>query len=457
MALPRTSTLDTFLSVAELTHMIRGLLEDAFPHVRVRGEISTLRKPSSGHLYFTLGDGEAQIRAVVWRTGAARLPAPPRDGDAVLVTGRLAVYPPRGEYQLIVEGLESAGSGDERERLLQLHARLAREGLFEESRKRSLPLLPGVVGVVTSPGGAVIHDIIQVLERRFPGFHLLLAPARVQGEEAPAEIVRALAALNADGRAEVIICGRGGGSAEDLAAFNTEIVVRAIAGSRAPVISAVGHEVDITLADLAADLRCPTPSVAAERVLPERAVLLERIAALDRRLVRAMAGLLERQRQRLRLARARIIDPRRRLEAARQRTDELGERLLRALQVRIQSRHVRLDGLTDRLTVWPTGAWLPLRRQRLAISTRGLQRAMQSQLAGRRQRLSAAQARLRSLDPGSILARGYAIVRDGQGRILRSPATLAPRDPLHITLADGAVTARVEQAPDRDWGPESRE
>ncbi|MBF0340630.1 MAG: exodeoxyribonuclease VII large subunit, partial [Magnetococcales bacterium] len=276
------------LTVSQLNEEIRYLLEEGYPYLQVRGEITDWKMAPSGHIYFSLMDAQARIRAVIWKATRFRITALPRSGDAVIVTGRISVYPPRGEYQLVVEGLRPDGAGGEREKLLLLHARLAAEGLFEPGRKRPLPLLPRAVGVVTSASGAAIHDITRTLDRRFPGYHLILVHARVQGEGAPEEIVRALRRLAEDGRAEVILCGRGGGSAEDLAAFNSEIVVRAIAASPMPVISAVGHEIDTTLADLVADARASTPSAAAEMILPEADMLLARLNNCASRLQTAM-------------------------------------------------------------------------------------------------------------------------------------------------------------------------
>ncbi|MBF0126979.1 MAG: exodeoxyribonuclease VII large subunit, partial [Magnetococcales bacterium] len=257
------------LTVTQLNEGIREILEEGFPYLQVRGEITDWKIHPSGHIYFSLMDTQSRIRAVVWRGNRARIATLPKAGDAVLVTGRIAVYTPRGEYQLIVEGLRLDGAGGEREKMRLLHARLSAEGVFDQARKRPIPFLPAAIGVVTSASGAALHDISRTLERRFPSCHLILAHARVQGEGAPEEIVLALERLIVDGRAEVIICGRGGGSVEDLAAFNSELLLRAIAASPVPVISAVGHEVDLTLADLVADWRAATPSAAAERVLPE--------------------------------------------------------------------------------------------------------------------------------------------------------------------------------------------
>ncbi|MBF0153279.1 MAG: exodeoxyribonuclease VII large subunit [Magnetococcales bacterium] len=436
---------DDSLSVSELNERIRDLMEDAFPYVRVRGEVSGLRKPPSGHVYFTLVDAESQLRSVIWRTTVRRLPVMPRDGDAILVTGRLAVYTPRGEYQLVVEGMLPQGAGSERERLLRLHAMLAAEGLFAEERKRPLPFFPQVIGVVTSASGAAIHDILKVLDQRAPGYHLLLAHAQVQGTAAPTEIAAALDLLNADGRAEVIICGRGGGAAEDLAAFNSETVVRAMARSAIPVISAVGHEVDVTLADLVADLRCPTPSAAAERVLPEKTLLDARLHSLRHHLELAARGYVERLRERVALCRAKIRDPRRHLEQSRQRCDELVERLYRGMRGRMSGQRERLDRFRERLLAWRAGRYLPFWRQRVETGLFRLVQANRHGIRQRREHLSAQHSRLVALSPRATLERGFAIVRDGQGSLVRQTDGLMPGDAINVTLARGALDARVDR------------
>ncbi|MBF0175867.1 MAG: exodeoxyribonuclease VII large subunit [Magnetococcales bacterium] len=434
---------DDALTVTELNEQVRELLEDAFPYVRVRGEVSGLRKPPSGHVYLTLVDADSQMRCVIWRTTARRLPHLPRDGDAVLATGRIAVYTPRGEYQMVIEGLAPQGAGDERARLLKLHAALSAEGLFAETRKRPLPLLPGIIGVVTSTSGAVIHDIIRVLDLRFPHYHLLVAHAQVQGVTAPDEIAAALDLLNHDGRAEVIICGRGGGSAEDLAAFNTEAVVRAIARSKAPVVSAVGHEVDVTLADLVADLRCPTPSAAAERILPEKALLDNHIRTLRHRLDRAALGHVQRHRERIAACRARLRDPRRHLEQSRQRCDELVERLFRSMHLALSGQQERSHQLLARLLAWRQGRYFPFCRQRVDTLLLRLLHASQHHTRQKRSLLSALQFRLTALSPHATLERGYAIVRDREGRVLRRTDGVTQGDPINVTLARGKLAAQV--------------
>ena len=436
---------EAWQSVAELNERIRDLLESELPFVRVRGEITDLRAPASGHLYFSLIDGESRIRAVVWRATRRRLNHPPGNGDAVLVTGRVAVYAPRGEYQLVVEGLRADGAGTERERFLKLYRRLAEEGLFEESRKRPLPFLPRVIGVVTSGSGAALHDIIRVLDHRFPDYLLLLAPARVQGAEAPGEIAAALNRLVADGRAQVIICGRGGGSAEDLATFNSETVCRAIAACPIPVVSAVGHEVDLTLADLAADLRAPTPSAAAERIMPEKRTLAASVATLRERNIQAVAGHLRRHRLRWQVLQKGVVHPRRTIDAARFRCDELSQRLVAAASRLTGRQQAALVGIDQRLALWRHNRALTRCRTRTDHGREALARAMGHDLARHRQRLESLTTRLRAVSPLAVLERGYALVRDGTGGVVRNTDRLHPGDSIHVTLAAGALDAQIIQ------------
>ncbi|MBF0261046.1 MAG: exodeoxyribonuclease VII large subunit [Magnetococcales bacterium] len=431
------------LTVSQLNEEIRALLEEGYPYLQVRGEIADWKPAPSGHVYFALIDVQARIRAVIWKTTRLRIPTLPRPGDAVVVTGRISVYPPRGEYQLVVEGIKSDGAGDERERLLALHARLSAEGLFAASRKRALPLLPRAIGVVTSASGAAIHDITRTLARRFPGFSLLLAHARVQGAGADEEIARALRRLAVDGRAEVILCGRGGGSADDLAAFNSEIVVRAIAESPMPVISAVGHEIDVTLADLVADARASTPTAAAELAMPEKRLLMERVARLRERLVLTMRGMIRSRRESGLALAARLTHPRRRIDQARLRCDALQERLQGAMRQLLARRAKDVAFRAERLTQWERGRPLALRAARLIHLEQLLIRRMRVELALHRERARLSEARLGAISPMGVLARGYALVRDEQGGIVRCAAACPSGSRLLVTLAEGELRVVV--------------
>ncbi|MBF0143847.1 MAG: exodeoxyribonuclease VII large subunit [Magnetococcales bacterium] len=434
---PTPADWQTPISVSTLNERIRTLLEEGFPLVRVKGEILDLKAPASGHLYFSLADADSRIRAVVWRTTVRRLGHTPRAGEALLVTGRIAVYAPRGEYQLVVEALEPAGAGAERERLLALHARLAAEGLFAPGRKRPLPFFPATVGVVTSASGAAIHDIRRVLERRFPGFHLILSPARVQGNEAPEEIAAALGRLDADGRAEVIICGRGGGSTDDLAAFNAEPVVRAIAASRIPVVSAVGHEVDLTLADLVADARASTPSAAAELVMPDALLLQRRVTDLNRRLTAAARVLRHSRGRAVQELHGRLRHPAARLGEFRAAWRGWHERLRRAGLDWLARRQERLDDRHELLQGRRPTALIALFRARLQQDRRLLEFAARGGVRREQQRLATLQAHLFAVSPLGVLDRGFAVVQHEDGALVRDAAAITTGERLTLTLAKG--------------------
>ncbi|MEO5345052.1 MAG: exodeoxyribonuclease VII large subunit [Magnetococcus sp. YQC-9] len=438
------SGLTPCLTVSQLNEEIRELLEEGYPYLQVRGEIAEWKPAPSGHIYFSLVDAQARIRAVIWRNTRLRIVSLPRSGDAVVVTGRISVYPPRGEYQLVVEGLKADGAGGEREKLLALYNALAAEGLFEAARKRPLPLIPNAIGVVTSASGAAIHDITRTLERRFPGFHLILVHARVQGAGADEEIARALRRLAEDGRAEVILCGRGGGSADDLAAFNSERVVRAMAAMPVPVISAVGHEIDMTLADLVADARASTPTAAAEMAMPEKSVLVERLTRLRQRLWLAMRAVLRRQREKGLALSARLTHPKRRIEQARLRCDDLQQRLLTGMQGEIVRLRREVGHRDGRLRLWGQSRPLALRRARVAYLEQLLLRRMRMELAGQRERLRVLQARLQAISPLGVLTRGYALVMDEAGGIVRQATTCAVGARLRVRLAEGSLVVRVE-------------
>lgn len=434
---------ESWLSVTQLNESVRHLLEEGLAFVRVEAEISDLRAPPSGHLYCSLIDGESRVRAVVWRTTRRRLPMEPRAGERVRITGRVAVYAPRGEYQIVIEGMTPAGSGSERQRLLLLHARLAAEGLFDPGRKRPLPLLPEIIGLVTSQEGAALQDIIRVLDDRYPNTHLLLSPTLVQGSQAPEQIALALDRLVQDGRAQVIICGRGGGSSEDLAAFNSEEVVRAIARSPIPVISAVGHEVDHTLADLAADVRAATPSAAAEQVIPEKRLIQAQLTTLYNRLIATFQRNRERENHRLQALNARLVHPTQTINQLRLRCDDLSERLFEAADTLPPPLRQSLDTLKRRLTNWTKSRYFSLHALRYRHDQQQLERYGNLFLQRKREKLQTLTRRLQAVSPQEVLQRGYAIIQDGQGRILTHAGVLKPGDTLRARLARGTVTATV--------------
>lgn len=435
------------LSVTALNDRIKALLEGEFPSLWVAGEVSNLRRPASGHLYFTLKDAKCQIRAVLFRNPYSRGDGAGfaiEEGMSLLCRARLTVYQPRGEYQLIVEAVEPQGLGALQKAFEQLKARLEAEGLFAPERKKPLPFLPARIAVVTSPSGAVIRDILTVTRRRFPSIDLVIAPVRVQGSEAPAEIIRALDDLQGVVDVELIILARGGGSLEDLAPFNDEGVARAIARSRIPVISAVGHETDFTIADFTADLRAATPSAAAELAVPSRVKLVEALEALRLRLIRGRRRGDERLRERLAGLQGRLRDPKRRLADIRLALDDAQERMRLALDhLRIVRRQqwahleVRLAHRNPRARIAEWGAGV----ERLG---RDLRLAREKWDLKRRNRLAAATSLLDSLSPLAVLSRGYGIVRRlSDGTILRGVAGLAVGEPLDLSLASGSLRATI--------------
>jgi exodeoxyribonuclease VII large subunit len=438
--------------VAELTAAIGEVLGREFPDLWVAGEISGVRLANSGHYYFTLKDGEAQIRCVCYRLAARYLRFKPQDGVAVLARGRIDVYAPRGEYQLIVETLEPQGLGALQLAFEQLKKKLAGEGLFDAARKRPLPKYPGRIGIVTSLDGAVIRDILQVLGRRFPGLHVRIFPAQVQGPGSAEEVIRALDWFSASAWPDVVIVARGGGSLEDLWTFNEEAVARAIARSSVPVISAIGHETDYTIADFVADVRAPTPSAAAEIVAPLRQQLLEQIATARERLEQAIRYRLAQCGRRLHeLGIDRPAHMLHRLMGRRQqRLDELESRLRERWRERLAARRSRWQELEGRLRRQDLRLRLAEARRRLEALTRRAEQSMQLRLAGVRTRLQALRAELSHLSPLAVLERGYAIVRDAGGRIVTDATAAPPGALLEILLARGRLQARVTESTPAD-------
>ncbi len=444
------------LSVGQLNRLARQLLEDAFPMVWVEGELSNLSRPGSGHWYFTLKDAQAQVRCAMFRGQNIRVRFIPEAGQRLLVKGKLSLYEGRGDYQLIVEQMQPAGAGDLAAAFEQLKRRLAAEGLFEPGRKRALPRLPRHIGVVTSPTGAAIRDILTVLARRFPAIPVTVLPVPVQGDGAAAQIAAAIERGNrlASGGQldlDVLIVGRGGGSQEDLWAFNEEVVARAIAASALPVVSAVGHEVDVAISDFVADARAPTPSAAAELLSPDRAEWLETLEHRRRRLLQAWRQQQVSRRQQLEARRARLRHPGERLRQQAQRLDELQARLQRGWQAGARRRLHRLELLRERLQRHSPAQHLRTLAERLRPLHGRLQRALDTDLARRRQHLAASAQLLNSVSPLNTLGRGFAIVQDAQGRILRDAREVSTGDAVSARLARGHLQLRVEHSlPEQD-------
>lgn len=434
-------------TVYDITSEIKRALEGGFGEIWVRGEISNFKHHSSGHMYFTLKDPRAQVKAACFRNHNRYLKFRPEDGLEVLVRGRISVYEPRGDYQILVEYLEPVGAGSLQLAFEQLKERLRKEGLFEQERKKPLPLLPRKIGIVTSPTGAAIRDMLRILERRNACLHILIYPARVQGPGAAEEIAAGVRYFNTRRDIDVIIVGRGGGSMEDLWAFNEEVVVRAIFQSLLPVISAVGHEVDFTISDFVADLRAPTPSAAAEMVSGAREDLLATAQSLSGRLEHAMRLGLERRRSALeRMARNRAFDvASNKIRELQQRFDESTLRLSQAvLNFTSRLRH-REDLLSTRLSKIDLRQWIARRKESLEKKQEWLQNEVRIQLGGKRSKLELAVGRMNALSPLASLERGYAICRDRQGLILRDASVVATGDPVEVRLAHGSLECKVEK------------
>ncbi len=433
-------------TVGELNAAIHGLLEREFADVWVMGEISGTRLASSGHYYFTLKEQDAQLRCVCFRQTARYLKFKPQDGVAVIARGRVDVYEVRGEYQLLVEFLEPQGHGALQYAFEQLKKKLAAEGLFDKARKRALPKLPRRIGIVTSPAGAAVRDLVQILARRLPGVHVRLFPAQVQGEGSVEEVCRGLKYFSDTGWAEVVIVGRGGGSLEDLWTFNEEAVARAIAASAVPVISAVGHETDVTIADFVADLRAPTPSAAAELVVPTREELLERVGGSEAKLRQVLRFRLADAARRLHqrgTERAQSVILRR-IGRALQRIDELDYEGRRRVRGALEARRGRLRELEAQLSALDLRLRFARARRRLEIGEGRASQVVRERIALGRARFEAVTAQLQQLSPLRVLERGYAIVEDERGRILKDPAEAPAATPLEIRLARGRLKARVE-------------
>jgi exodeoxyribonuclease VII large subunit len=432
-------------SVSELNAAIRAVLDGEFRDVWVTGEISGLKLAASGHYYFTLKERDAQVRCVAFRSSHRYWKFKPQDGMAVLARGRIDVYEARGEYQLLVEMLEPQGLGALQLAFEQLKKKLAAEGLFAPERKRALPRFPRRIGMVTSPRGAAIADMIQILSRRFPGIHIRLFPALVQGEGSVEEVCCGIEWFSRSEWAEVVIVGRGGGSLEDLWTFNTEAVARAIAACSVPVISAVGHETDVTIADFVADLRAPTPSAAAEMVVPTREELLERIAAARSKSGQAMRyrfAMLEKRLRQQGIERALSV-LHRRVGRSLQGIDEheygMRERMRQALDSRERARR----SLEQRLQRFDLRPRLALGRRRMEAARTAAAQAVQMRLARRRGTLDQLAAHLRQLSPLRILERGYAIVSNEKG-VVKDSREAPEGSGIHVRLAKGELDATVD-------------
>jgi len=434
------------VSVSWLNRAAREALEGSFPLMWVGGEVSNLTRAASGHLYFTLKDDQAQVRCTMWRNRAQLLPFRLEHGMRVEVRALVTLFEPRGDYQLSVEAARQAGVGSLYEAFLRLRARLEAEGLFDAASKRALPRFPRGVAVVTSPQAAAWRDVVAAFARRAPHLPLTLCPTPVQGDGAPAQIAAAIRRAGqraaADGN-DVLLLVRGGGSLEDLAAFNDEAVARAIRACPVPVVVGVGHETDVSIADFAADLRAATPTAAAELASAGFTELLDTLGHLETRLARAMHRRIETAAQRLDRAAARLTHPRQRIGQARLRVDHLQQRLHALIQRQLAASQARSAALGLRLRARRPD--LAARRTQLDALARRLQRAGQTLLERRRSRLESLGQHLTHLDPRAVLSRGYSLTRDASGAIIRDAASLGPGASIHVEFHVGSVDATVDR------------
>ena len=434
-------------TVSRLNREVRVLLERGFGSLWLEAEISNFARPSSGHWYFSLKDAAAQVRCAMFRQRNMLSAFTPRDGQKVLVRARIGLYEPRGEYQLLVDHMEDAGLGALKRQFEELSAKLAAEGLFAAERKRALPALPKRIGVITSPSGAAVRDILHVLARRFAAIPVLIYPVTVQGTSAAAEICAAIAAAGARAECDVLILARGGGSLEDLWAFNQESLARAMVASPIPMITGIGHEIDFTIADFAADVRAPTPSAAAEIVVPDSEEWLLSLRRSAARLQRALLRSMQSRGERLRwlIGRAALVSPVARLAQQSQRLDELEQRLNRSMRRLLSERRSELS--ERRSALWQAS---PIARVQAAAARHAflitrLRAAAQGTLRRSRERLLPLVRTLNAVSPLATLQRGYAIVVSAEGRILRDAVDAAPGSLIEARLAQGTLLARVEK------------
>jgi exodeoxyribonuclease VII large subunit len=433
------------VSVSELSGALKRTIEDRFGYVRVRGEVSGWRGPhSSGHCYFALKDASARIDAVIWKGSYARMRTKPQEGLEVIATGKITTFPGKSSYQIVVESIEPAGVGALMALLEERRRKLAAEGLFDAARKQLIPFLPDVIGVVTSPHGAVIRDILHRLNDRFPR-HVIVWPVRVQGETCAAEVAAAIAGFNDMARKpDVIIVARGGGSLEDLWGFNEEIVVRAAAASAIPVISAIGHETDTTLIDYAADLRAPTPTAAAEKAVPVRADLVAEVARLDARMQGGLRRGMDERLTRVRSAGRALPRPDELLALVRQRFDSASGRLVQALKANTREHGARLHRIVPRLTLAPLRTMISNERRSLDLSGRRAAQALTRLVAFQRQRFDGVAKLADSLSYKSVLRRGFALVRDEKGKPVHHAGDVRLGAALRLEFADGEVKVRED-------------
>ena len=431
----------------ELNREAKLHLEAGFPRILLEAEISNLARPASGHLYFTLKDNRAQIRCAMFRSSAGRVNIRVENGLNVLARGRISLYEPRGDYQFIVDGLQDAGEGALQREFEALKKKLDAEGLFNPEHKQKLPAYPSRIGLITSPSGAAVRDLLHVLERRWPVAEIRLYPVPVQGMDAPGEIRRAIAAANNHGWAETLILGRGGGSLEDLIAFNDEAVARAVFNSQIPIVSAVGHETDFSICDFTADLRAPTPSAAAELVTPDQRVLKESFSRNFRQLQRRILDRVQLDTQRLDHAghRLRQQHPANRLAEQSKRLESLGLAFRRNMQRFMADRSQRLEALSRQMHVYHPGRKLEDLRVRISTTLRTLERLALADIRSRQEKLAELARTLNAVSPLETLGRGYAVITsDASGELISSVSQVAAGDDVSARVKDGTLACTVK-------------
>lgn len=436
------------LSVTQLTFAIKQKLEASFPSLSVQGEVSNLRKQSSGHIYFTLKDEGAQVSAVLFRGNALNLARPLKEGDQIVIQGELSLYPPRGNYQIIVRTVEFSGVGDLLKKLHALKVKLENLGWFDPAIKKKIPKHPKTIGVVTSPTGSVIQDILHILHRRFSGFHLVLNPVKVQGDGAAEEIARAIEEFNTYQLADVLIVGRGGGSIEDLWPFNEEMVASAIHHSKIPIVSAVGHETDFTIADFVADLRAPTPSAAAELVTQEKGEMLAQLAKAKIRITQSLQGHIRSSRKMLETCSKNpyLRSPYSLLSTYIQKTDEMKEELKGAIFQVITRYKIELKGLVKQKEGLNPSTQIALQKKNFSKKELMLDAAIGKKLHEKRERLKKLVEHLQAVNPKNLLKKGYSILfKEKTHSVILSTGDVQLEEQLRIQVADGQLRVKVEE------------
>ena len=436
-------------SVSELNRTVRHLLETQLPMLWVEGEISNFARPASGHWYLTLKDGQAQVRCAMFRNSNMRVNFKPANGTQVLVRGRVGLYEGRGDYQLVIEHMEEAGFGALQRQFDELKQKLASEGLFDAAHKKPMPDSVNHIGVITSPTGAAVKDILAVLKRRFPAIKISIFPTAVQGEQAAGQIVEAINNAQQLGHCDALIVGRGGGSLEDLWPFNEESVARAIFASEIPIISAVGHEIDFTITDFVADLRAATPSAAAELISPDGEDMLNQFEGFELLLAEAMVRKTHLLNQQVSNLRKRLQHPGRKLQEQAQHLDHLDIRLRRAVNSKLQQQRFRMDNLQGKLArVHPANAIIN-RQQLVASYIKQISRAVVQQLEIKKSKTAQAMHLLDTVSPLKTLGRGYSIIRDNQGAVVKTVDGVSAGDNLKSQMADGEIFFTVDKTSDK--------